>query len=104
MLHLQFIHADLQERIQLQEAKVTRAHRDRLMQYALLWQDYLALEQSNFKKIIIIKLESCIAAHESDEELWGLLDQFKTYVRAIEQEMLENLSKLYIGKSVVFNI
>jgi hypothetical protein len=63
LLQLQFLHADLGERVQEQERRVERSHRDRLMQYRLLWQDYLALESSNFKKLIILKLEACIAAH-----------------------------------------
>ena len=83
LLHLQFLHASLHERISEQETKVDRAHKDRLMQYSLLWQDYLTLENSNFKKLIIIKLESCIAAHQNDGEVWELLDCFKTYAGAI---------------------
>ena len=33
-----------------------------------------------------------------------MLDQFKIFAGAIEKEMLENMSKLYIGKKVLFNI
>jgi hypothetical protein len=36
--------------------------------------------------------------------MWELLDQFKVYAGAIEQQMLENMSKLYIGKKVLFDI
>ena len=67
---MQFLYCSLSEQIKQQESRVARAHKDRIMQYSLLHQDYLALESSNFKKLIILKLESCIAAHQADEELW----------------------------------
>ena len=56
LLHLQFLHASLEEQIEEQGQKVERSHRDRLMQYSALWQDYLTLEGSNFKRLIILKL------------------------------------------------
>jgi hypothetical protein len=40
----------------MQNARVDRASRDRLMQYWLLWEEFTNLEESNFKRIIILKL------------------------------------------------
>lgn len=48
-----------------------------------MWQEYQELERSNFKRIIILKLESCLDCYEGDGEAWQLLDQFTTLSRAI---------------------
>jgi len=36
------------------------------MQYYALWQEYTRLEESNFKKIVILKLESCLGCYDED--------------------------------------
>ena len=74
------------------------------MQYYYLWKDYLEIEDSNFKRLIIIKLESCLALYGSDEQLWEVLEEFKKYANVVELQMLENMSKIYIGKNVMFDI
>ena len=74
------------------------------MQYYYLWKDYLEIEDSNFKRLIIIKLESCLALYGSDEQLWEVLEEFKKYAKVVELQMLENMSKIYIGKNVMFDI
>ncbi len=74
------------------------------MQYYYLWNDYLALEDSNFKRLIIIKLQSCLALYSQDEQLWQILDEFKKYAKVVELQMLESMSKMYIGKNVMFDI
>jgi hypothetical protein len=67
---MQFLQATLQENIEQQQEKVQRAHRDRLVQYWKLWEEWRQLENSNFKRIIILKLEACLGCYEHDDEVW----------------------------------
>lgn len=40
---MQFLYCSLQEKLEAQSKQVNRAHKDRTMQYSLLYQDYLEL-------------------------------------------------------------
>ena len=39
-----------------------------------------------------------------DERIWGKLDNFLKYVKHIEEEMMEDVGKMYLGDKVLLNI
>jgi hypothetical protein len=104
LLHLQFLYCSLSERISEQRSRIARAHRDRLMQYSSLWEEYICAEQANFKRVLIIKLEGCLSLYANDHTAWQLIDSFANYAGAVEHELVDSISKLYLGKRVMLDI
>jgi hypothetical protein len=56
LLQLQFLYCSLEEKMAEQQTRIARAHKDRLMQYSSLWEEYTSSESINFKRLVIVKL------------------------------------------------
>lgn len=67
LLHLQMLYCSLSERISEQRSRIDRAHKDRLMQYSALWEEFTSAEHINFKRLVIMKLEACLNLYGNDE-------------------------------------
>lgn len=58
----------------------------------------------NFKRLAIIKLESCLSCYSKDSSAWELMDSFLNYASFIEEDLMDNISKLYLGKKMMVDI
>lgn len=103
LLQLQYINGSLSEKIATQRLRATRAHKDRLVQYDRMHEEYNQLLLANFRKILIVKLEDCLSAYASDSDVWQIIDQFITFVKITNESLLENVARLYIGGYTLFD-
>lgn len=45
-----------------------------------------------------------MGCYGNDSEVWELMDLFGNYCKAVERDLMDNISKLYLGKKVMLDI
>lgn len=71
LLHLQFVCAGLEEKIDEQEEQLHRGRQDRILQLRDISQQNQHLQQSNFHHLLIVKIEELLGVYEEvDESIW----------------------------------
>lgn len=86
LLQLQYLYCSISGDIESQSKNFSNMHKDRLLQIDELSKQTKLLSVSNFRTILIVKLESLLTILSPiDDIIWNKLNRFKSCVEYLEE-------------------